>query len=588
MNTDMTHRSAMEDFRRRNTRWEMPAVTMMLFVLVVVTFIPFLRESLYNTKGEPREAIVAVSMLNQNNWILPVSFGADIPYKPPMLAWCIALLGWLNGGVVTEFLSRLPSALSAVAVAMMTWGFLRRRTSDGVAVTATLLTAGAMEVFRSGTVCRVDMLLTMFMVGALLALYRQWERRPGTWLPSLVAVVFMSGGVLTKGPVAMVLPCAVIFCFRLLRGDRFWPVAVSVGAAGVMSLILPALWYVAAYQQGGEEFYRLAMEENFGRMTGTMSYASHEHNVLFYFWTLPAGFAPITLLLLISLFARPWRGCKVPFRNLREAWVRLRAMPALEQFCLLAAAIIFVFYCIPKSKRGVYILPMYPFTAFWIALYLRHLLKAAPGCIRAYAWVIASVGTVVSLLAVMVMWGWIPLFGGGSMRLALEELRDMGSRFLPSFVTLVGLIAGVDLMRQIRKSSPRSVLVLTLIYTLAVYWVLQASVIPAAVNIKSDKPLAERVEQALHPGETLYGYRHGRMDRFYTVGFYLSDRLPRFDALRPASGILLVGEEDFPTMVAEHGAGYTFTPLEASLGRSREAKKEMQLYRFERRRGEQN
>lgn len=569
-------------FTRRHTRWEGRAVTLTLFLLVAVTFIPFLGEALFNTKGEPREAVVAVSMLNQGNWILPVSFGADIPYKPPMLAWCIALLGWINGGVVTEFLSRLPSALSGVAVAMMTWTFLRRRTSEGVAIAATLVTAGAMEVFRSATVCRVDMLLTMFMVGAIMSLYRQWERRPGTWMPSLVAVLFMSGGVLTKGPVAMVLPCAIAFCFRLLRGDRLLPTLVSVGVAGALSLVLPAMWYVAAYSQGGEEFYRLAMEENFGRMTGTMSYASHEHNVLFYFWTLPAGFAPITLLLLMSLFAKPWRGCRWQIKSVKEAWERLRAMPALEQFCLLAAAIIFVFYCIPKSKRGVYILPMYPFTAFWIAKYLRYLINVLPRVVRAYAWVIATIGTLVSLLAVLVMWGSIPTFGGGSMRLTLEALRQMGSRFLPAFVTLVVLIAGADFMKQIRRAQPRVVLLLTLVYTLGVYCMLQSSVIPAAVNVKSDKPLAERVAQALPAGETLYGYRHGLMDRYYTIGFYLTDGLPRFDALRPERGVLLVGEEDFQTMVAEHGGGYTFTPIEATLGRSREAKKEMRLMKFER------
>ena len=43
---------------------------------------------------------------------------------------------------------------------------------------------------------------------------------------------------------------------------------------------------------------------------------------------------------------------------------------------MVAATVIFVFYCIPKSKRGVYIMPMYPFTAYFIALYMQKAFSA--------------------------------------------------------------------------------------------------------------------------------------------------------------------------------------------------------------------
>ena len=71
-----------------------------LFVVLGLMLIPWLGESLFNSKGEPREAIVAVSMLDSGNWILPESYGQDIPYKPPMLAWLISICSLLlNGGL---------------------------------------------------------------------------------------------------------------------------------------------------------------------------------------------------------------------------------------------------------------------------------------------------------------------------------------------------------------------------------------------------------------------------------------------------------------------------------------------------------
>lgn len=62
-----------------------------LFIALVILWVPWLGETLFYSKGEPREAVVAVSMLNSGNWVLPVSCGTEIPFKPPFLAWLIAI-----------------------------------------------------------------------------------------------------------------------------------------------------------------------------------------------------------------------------------------------------------------------------------------------------------------------------------------------------------------------------------------------------------------------------------------------------------------------------------------------------------------
>lgn len=84
-------------------------------LLSILVILPFIGETIFYSKGEPREAIVAVSMLESGNWILPVNYGTDIAYKPPFLYWCIAAFS-LIPGEVTEFTSRLPSALSFLAM----------------------------------------------------------------------------------------------------------------------------------------------------------------------------------------------------------------------------------------------------------------------------------------------------------------------------------------------------------------------------------------------------------------------------------------------------------------------------------------
>lgn len=95
----------------------------LLSVLVVV---PFLGETIFYSKGEPREAIVALSMLESGNWILPVNYGTDIAYKPPFFYWSIAAVSSLFGEV-TEFSARFPSALAFLAMQLVFFAFMAKR-----------------------------------------------------------------------------------------------------------------------------------------------------------------------------------------------------------------------------------------------------------------------------------------------------------------------------------------------------------------------------------------------------------------------------------------------------------------------------
>lgn len=138
----------------------------LLAAIVFVFLFLFLGLSPFNTKGEPREAVVAVSMLNQDNWILPVNNGIDMAYKPPLFHWCIAAISSVTGAV-TEYTSRMPSALALAAMALAGFAFYAKRRGVQVAFIAALITLTNFEVHRAGTNCRVDMLLTAFMVISL-------------------------------------------------------------------------------------------------------------------------------------------------------------------------------------------------------------------------------------------------------------------------------------------------------------------------------------------------------------------------------------------------------------------------------------
>ncbi len=126
----------------RRDETHMPGAQWIVLIALAIMLLPWLGLTLFYSKGEPREAIVAMSMLQSGDWILPLSYGQDMPYKPPFMAWIIAALAWLlNGGVVNEYISRLPSAFAALAMVMGGFAWARRANGTRFAMIFALVTA---------------------------------------------------------------------------------------------------------------------------------------------------------------------------------------------------------------------------------------------------------------------------------------------------------------------------------------------------------------------------------------------------------------------------------------------------------------
>ena len=329
---------------------------LILLAICGLALLPFLGIADFNTKGEPREAVVAFSILEQENWILPTNNGGEIPYKPPFLHWCIAAVSLLlNGGIVNEYTSRLPSAIALIAMTATIFLFFSKKSQNKTALGTALLMFTAFEIYRAGMNCRVDMMLTALTVGAIVSLFRWWER--GMRGFPVIAILLMSAATLTKGPVGIIIPCLTAGIFMLLRGVPFFKAFIWLSLWGVLSLILPLCWYLAAYQQGGKEFLDLVMEENFGRMTGTMAYESHLNPWYYNIVTLLAGFLPWTITAVIALFVIPRHAYSEIAGRLHDISGRLRRWlretSPRTLLALTAVIVIFIFYCIPASKRSV-------------------------------------------------------------------------------------------------------------------------------------------------------------------------------------------------------------------------------------------
>lgn len=530
----------MLDENRRNR-----IVAVGLLAVLTLMFVPWLGLTPFNTKGEPREAIVALSMLQSGNWILPVSFGVDIPYKPPFLAWCIALFS-LPQGEVSEFTSRLPSALAAISLGMMTFCFVRRRMGGAMTgALSALVLVSSVEVWRAASACRVDMLLTAFIFGSMLVLWR-WREEGYRSVP-WVATLLMTCGVLTKGPVAMLLPCLAVGIFGLLRGERFMGLFLRLAAVGVCSLIVPALWYVTAYRMGGDEFLRLAMEENFGRMTGTMSYSSHEKGLWYNFVTPLLGMAPYTLLWLFGAAVVKYRMPTSVKETFRRLWNRMRRADSAKAFIIVSAVVVFVFYCFPRSKRSVYLLPIYPALAIATVEMLRMLIARRGNLVRVYSAIIGFVAVVAGGAALT-----LPLLPDGLLPKLLSSIKVSGlGRTIGVLALLGGIYLNWTLWMRRTVWCERTAIVVTLLVECS----LSAAFLPGIMDNKSDLGFARQIEAAVPEG-VVYTYVDEPLLRYYTVNFYLSDRLRRYEDELPTEGYMIVSEPDLTAWERNYGGIY--------------------------------
>ena len=525
----------------------------LITILAIVMLIPFLGLTDFNTKGEPREAVVAYTMLEHGNWILPINNGGDIPYKPPFFHWCIAFFS-LFIGHVNEFTSRLPSAVSLVLMTIGGFVFFAKRKDTQTSLIAAILTLTAFEVHRAGINCRVDMVNTAFMVGAMYLLYRWWEK--GKHQLPWLAILCMSGATLTKGPVGIILPCFVMGVFMLTQRENFWGIVWRMALTALLSLIIPFCWYYAAYLQGGDEFLRLVKEENIDRFMGKMAYESHENPAWYNLLTLVMGWAPYTLLLLFSLFILPWK----KFSKARFLENAKKATP-LQVFTWLAFLLVLFFYCIPKSKRSVYLLPCYPFMAYLIAEYIVWMMKEKMGALKVYAGVIASLAVILVIATLVIRTGSIPdtIFHGKHAADNIAMLHAIGDShsFLFNVCQMFLLIGAYHIFKALKKKETSQILKYTLVMIIAIFITLDSTLQPAVLNTKADKHLAPVIEKKFDTSK-LYSYMSVDMLHFFSLNFYLGDKIQQFDKVLPQDGVLMIPEEDMPDFKEKFGKDYTF------------------------------
>ncbi|HXY05324.1 MAG TPA: glycosyltransferase family 39 protein [Burkholderiaceae bacterium] len=274
-------------------------------------------------------------ILQSGDWVSTTLNGVPRYDKPILIYWLQAVSVELLG--LNEFALRLPSALAALCWVLAIVRFATPRLGATNALLGGWVAATSLGVLSMSRAATADALLNALLAATMFDLWRHLDA--GGKIALRRAYLWMALGVLTKGPIALLIPFAVTFGYCLSVGRwRNWPRLAFDPLGWAILLAVAGPWYATQLVLHGRDFVDgFLLRHNLERFSGTLE--GHGGSLWYYF-----AVAPLLLL--------PWSGL---------LWRMLRRVPQhwrdpLSRYLLLWFAFVFVFFSLSGTKLPHYLL----------------------------------------------------------------------------------------------------------------------------------------------------------------------------------------------------------------------------------------
>ena len=288
-------------------------------------------------------------MFERGDFLSTFLNGAPRYDKPILIYWlqAVAVLGFGT----SEFAFRLPSVLASALWCHAVAVFAAPRIGSRAALFACGIAATCLGVFVIGRAATADALLNLLIALTLFDAWRHIEDKTNASAPASKAALYraylwIALGVLTKGPVAIVIPAATVFLYALVGGRNFRirdALRMFFDPLGWLILVVVAApWYVIALVIHGRDFIDgFLLRHNVERFTGTLQ--GHSGSAFYYLLMMPLLLWP-WLAWLVAAIVEGWRG------------VRTRNVAPLHRFLWIWCIFVIVFFSLSGTKLPHYAL----------------------------------------------------------------------------------------------------------------------------------------------------------------------------------------------------------------------------------------
>ena len=429
----------------------------LLLVLLALAALPYFVNLGATSIIDANEAFYAETpreMIEAGDYISPTFNYEPRLNKPPLSYWAVAAAYQLAG--VSLGAARVPIALGAMVMLATAYLLGRHAFSAraGFIAAVTLAATPRMLLFSRRII--IDVYTAMFLGLTLLA-FSMAESRPDhrrRWLAAMYVAVGL--GILTKGPVAVVVPALVFLAYVVATGQAaaIRRMMLPAGALIVAAIVVP--YYAALYaQEGWDAIASFLFRENLARYTEGVG--APDRGPLFY---LPVVFTdlylPWSLVLPAALALVPWRAATAP-----------PGQPRARLLLGLWIVVIVVFFSLSNGQQDLYALPFIVAgaalvggaTDAWLAGSL------GPRLDRAVTVSVAAMAGILAIIGAAAVW-FVSAAGAG---FELAGVLPAGLLLVAGAATALGALA-----RGARRGAAVSVLVAMV----AVQWVLVVRALP--------------------------------------------------------------------------------------------------------------
>lgn len=308
----------------------------------------------------PRFALVAKEMLSTHQWVMPHRNEYSYPDKPPLFFWCIAFFSYF-ASEVNSFTARTPSVLAAIGILFYLFKWVKKNPENkedfSLAVFTSFILLTSFLFFYEARMTQIDMLLSFFVTAAMIeGYYLVSENKTNVW----PMAIYMGLGTITKGPIAFLLPIGACATFMVLNKVTWSKLPWK---SLLLSFLIPLTWITfllieVIKSNEWAYFQNLLFKQTITRYANSWH---HEQPFYYFLITFIYDFFPWSPFFLLALI--------FPLKK----W---NSISNKEKFAWSVCLFVMIFFSIPRGKRNLYILPLFPFAAYIVAVSLHFYFKA--------------------------------------------------------------------------------------------------------------------------------------------------------------------------------------------------------------------
>ncbi len=489
-------------------------------------------------------ASISREMLENNSWLQVFDLKHDYLDKPPMLFWLSAMSMKIFG--VHDWAYRFPSLLFAVLAVYATYRLALLFYQQEIAQLSALVLASTQALFLITHDVRCDTMLMGWVAFSLwqMAAWYRWKH----WKHFLLAFAGIACGMMTKGPIALMVPAFSFVPHFILRREwkQLFRWEYILGLLIIALLLVPMS--IGLYQQfdlqpgklingvpiqSGLRFYYWT--QSFGRYTGENVFNEMNH-FTFLLENMVWSFLPWIIFFMLGLVSEIIFLFRRKFvLSSGEEWISVGGF--IITYCILGRS---------QAQLPHYIFVVFPLAAIITAkflfrlLYTRELLKWRKPLLLLHAVIFMLLW-----LAVVVLMAW-----------PFEEIPKMVAA-----IAALCLLVYTGLLFSKKLQFPK-------IITIAVFTVIGVNIFmssafyPNVLKYQLGNQAADFIEKSRLPKDSLgiYGIHAGRALHFYAQHIF-----PEKTAAQDfqSGGMVLTSKDSipvfqryFPAMKVIHEGGH--------------------------------